>query len=243
MENTKITIVTISFNAQSTIEDTIKSVVNQTYSNIEYIIIDGYSKDNTVEIIKKYYEKVSCWVSEPDKGIYAAMNKGIMKATGDWILFMNSGDTFAHNNIIKKIFTNPFPEYIYVLYGAYQTKNGNIISNPIPPRPIRNLMYEMAFCHQSCFVKTSIMKENLFNINYKIAADYNFFRSLYMKYGTNIFQAIDISVSFFDISDSLSQSNVNLLRREYCKIRGVKGIIYWIGKKMIQYVHRFFNHK
>lgn len=232
MENIKITIVTIAFNAQNTIEETIKSVVNQTYSNIEYIIIDGYSKDNTVEIIKKYSEKVSYWVSEPDKGIYDAMNKGIMKATGDWILFMNSGDTFTHNNIIKKIFTNPYPEYIYVLYGAYQTKNGNIISNLIPPRPIKNLMYEMAFCHQSCFVKTSIMKENLFNITYKIAADYNFFRILYMQYGTSIFQKINYSIAYFDTSDSISQTQLKNLRIEYLKIRGFKGCIYWIVNKL-----------
>ena len=238
----KITIVTISYNAEKTIEATIKSVVNQTYSNIEYIIIDGYSKDKTVEIIKNYSDKVSYWISEPDKGIYDAMNKGIMKATGDWILFMNSGDTFSHKNIIKDVFSNPIPEYIYIIYGAYQTKNGNTISDPIPPRPIKNMMYEMAFCHQSCFVKTSIMKDNLFNLEYKIAADYNFFRHLYVKYGNKIFHNTVFSISYFDISDSFSQNNVNLLRKEYCKIRGIKGIIYWIVKKIRQYTNEFLNH-
>lgn len=232
MNNIKITIVTVSYNAHKTIEETIKSVINQTYSNIEYIIIDGNSKDNTVEIIKRYSNKVSYWISEPDCGIYDAMNKGIMKATGEWIIFMNSGDTFIHNNILKEVFSNSIPNNIHVLYGAYQTKNGNIISNSIPPRPIENLIFEMPFCHQSCFVRTFIIKKELFNLDYKIAADYYFFRSLYTKYGKDVFFQIETSISFFDISDSFSQKNVNNLRREYCKIRGLKGIIYWIINKL-----------
>ena len=85
-----ITVVTICYNAVDTIEETIKSVIEQTYPNIEYIVIDGGSKDGTVDIIKKYQDKISYWVSEPDRGIYDAMNKGTMKANGRWINFMNS---------------------------------------------------------------------------------------------------------------------------------------------------------
>jgi glycosyltransferase involved in cell wall biosynthesis len=86
--NPLVTIVTVSYNVVSTIERTILSVVNQTYSNIEYIIIDGGSTDGTVDIIKKYMDKIAYWVSEPDKGIYDAMNKGILMAKGQWINFM-----------------------------------------------------------------------------------------------------------------------------------------------------------
>ena len=86
----KISIVTISYNAITEIEKTILSVINQTYTNIEYIIIDGGSTDGTVNIIKQYVDKISIWKSEPDHGVYDAMNKGIKLASGEWILFMNN---------------------------------------------------------------------------------------------------------------------------------------------------------
>lgn len=90
----KITVITVVYNGIDYIEDTILSVINQDYSNIEYIIIDGKSDDGTMDIVEKYATKISYWVSESDNGIYDAMNKGIKVATGDWIIFMNCGDYF-----------------------------------------------------------------------------------------------------------------------------------------------------
>ena len=87
-----ITIITVAYNAVKDIENTILSVLNQTYPNIEYIIIDGGSTDGTLDIIKKYEDKISYWVSEPDKGIYDAMNKGIVKANGDYLFFLGADD-------------------------------------------------------------------------------------------------------------------------------------------------------
>ena len=95
-----ISIITVSYNAVKTIEDTINSVLNQTYPNIEYIIIDGGSTDGTLDVIKKYQDKITYWVSEPDKGIYDAMNKGALKATGVWLHFMNAGDTFYDEQVL-----------------------------------------------------------------------------------------------------------------------------------------------
>jgi len=102
--DTLISVVTVSYNAVSTIEQTILSVINQTYPNVEYIIIDGGSTDGTVDIIKKYADKIAYWVSEPDKGIYDAMNKGVVVATGEWINFMNAGDIFTDSDVIDKLF-------------------------------------------------------------------------------------------------------------------------------------------
>ena len=101
--DTLISVVTVSYNAVSTIEQTILSVINQTYPNVEYIIIDGGSTDGTVDIIKKYADKIAYWVSEPDKGIYDAMNKGVVVATGEWINFMNAGDIFTDSDVIDKL--------------------------------------------------------------------------------------------------------------------------------------------
>lgn len=102
----KITIVTVTFNAIGCLEKTINSIIEQNYSNLEYIIIDGGSIDGTIDIIHKYETKISCWISEPDHGIYDAMNKGIHLASGEWINFMNAGDQFASSDILYKIFNN-----------------------------------------------------------------------------------------------------------------------------------------
>ena len=98
-----ISIVTVSYNAAATIEDAIRSVLQQTYPHIEYIVIDGGSKDGTVDLLRRYDTQISHWVSEPDKGIYDAMNKGIALATGEYIGFLNADDFFANNDSVQKI--------------------------------------------------------------------------------------------------------------------------------------------
>lgn len=106
MENSKISVITVCYNAADTLEKTIQSVLGQTYPNIEYIIIDGGSTDGTVDIIHKYTDRIAYWVSEPDGGIYDAMNKGIERATGEWINFMNAGDIFCDKFVLTNILSN-----------------------------------------------------------------------------------------------------------------------------------------
>ena len=103
MNNPKITEVTVCFNAAKTLEKTIQSVSSQMYDNIEFIIIDGASTDGTLAIIKKYDTKITLWVSEPDNGIYDAMNKGLKLATGDFLIFMGADDVFVTNEVIEKV--------------------------------------------------------------------------------------------------------------------------------------------
>lgn len=158
-----ISIITVVFNGEKYLEDTIQSVINQTYGNVEYIIIDGGSTDGTLDIIKKYEDKIDYWVSEKDGGIYDAMNKGIDAASGEWLNFMNGGDEFYDNQVIENIFKNCSYEDEYVIHGkvALMYKNDFIAyygNTKIIP-------------HQGAFFKTQIMKSLKFNTVYKIFAD------------------------------------------------------------------------
>lgn len=113
----RITVITVTYNAESTIESTINSVLKQTYKDIEYIIVDGKSTDNTIKIIDKYKDNIDFIISEEDGGIYDAMNKGIMHSSGDWIIFVNSGDIFASNDVLENIFSQERTYHVDVIYG------------------------------------------------------------------------------------------------------------------------------
>ena len=191
----KISIITVCFNSVSTIEQTIRSVINQSYDNIEYIIIDGGSTDGTMDIIRKYEQYISYWVSEPDDGTYAAMNKGIAKATGDVIGFMNSDDWYMDDAIhaIAEAFSRTDADIVYGK--TIDVENGTHRVQDIPL--LENIFSGMVFCHQSVFVKTGLMKDNPFDISYRIVADYVFFLDMYLK-GKRFCQ-IDSTISFYRV--------------------------------------------
>lgn len=161
MQRPKITVVTVCYNAVDTIENTILSVLNQTYDNIEYIIIDGSSTDGTVDIIKKYADKIAYWVSEPDNGIYDAMNKGIDIATGDYINFMNAGDGFYDNEALSNLM--PFiKNNVSVIFGKSIKTNGSgdeKLEIPIPFYTQNKRIKSPGICHQATFVETSLLKK------------------------------------------------------------------------------------
>ena len=210
-----ITIITVVYNGQKNLEKTIQSVITQTYSNIEYIIIDGGSLDGTIEIIKKFTNNISFWVSEPDKGIYDAMNKGIERSKGEWINFMNSGDTFYDENVVSSLFDNYISNDVSVLYGQTLINYffGKYIVNPLPLNMINSVI---PFCHQSSFIRTQTIKINKFDINYKISADYNLFLKLYKN---NIqFAYFDQCISVYDATEGLSSQNEILLYKEHSTI-------------------------
>lgn len=199
----KISIITVTYNAESVLEETMLSVINQTYNNIEYIIIDGGSTDGTIDIIKKYEDKISYWISEPDKGIYDAMNKGIDKAKGDWINFMNAGDSFYDKDIIKKIHKQLVSVKADIFYGGVKhiMPYGTKLLNPLPPR---SLLYNMPCSHQAIFIKKNIQKKFPYNIKFKIAADYNLFYNLYKK--GYIFELIPLCIAN---SEGTGESYIN----------------------------------
>lgn len=240
MESTsKITVVTVTYNAEKVLEKTIQSVINQTYANIEYIIIDGASKDNTMDIVNKYRDRISIVVSEPDKGIYDAMNKGIRLATGDWINFMNAGDSFAGEDVMEKFISQIDPLTII----AYGDANMLFHSSVVVWRafPLHNMKERMPFCHQTVFVKTIYHREHPFDISYRLAGDYNFFYKSYFDEHVK-FQHIALIVSNFDASDGLS-TVVSLRLKENARLKGTKRTVCWYIKFymaiLIHYIKQF----
>lgn len=173
-------VVTVCYNAENTIRQTIKSVLNQTYLNYEYIIQDGFSDDLTLNIAQSYINKFQdkeisySIISEKDNGIYNAMNKAIEKCSGDWIIFMNSDDQFFSAEVLAKAADFLRTVKCDVLYG-------NSISIYSDRKKVREnhsaerLKKKMSLCHQACFIRSDLMKKYMYNEKYKIGADYDFF--------------------------------------------------------------------
>lgn len=178
-----ITIITVVFNGEKYLEQTIQSVINQSYDNVEYIIIDGGSTDGTLDIIKKYEDKIDYWVSEKDKGIYDAMNKGIDVASGEWINFMNAGDSFANDTVLEKVFYETIKNYDLV-YGAIslRSEDGNFITSVYPKKFTRyNLMFwgTGVLCHQAMFINKNILVK--YSLSYKLKGELNWYFDLVKK--------------------------------------------------------------
>jgi len=200
--NLKISVVTVCFNAVKDIERTMLSVLNQTYPNIEYIVIDGGSTDGTMDIIRKYADRLAYWVSEPDRGIYDAMNKGILAATGDYINFMNAGDSF-HNEIVIKDVISQIKSDTIIAYGDWCVKYGDY-SYTRRPLDWKYVKRQIPFCHQAAFYSTSYHKQHLFPNHLHLVGDY---KIIYDAYHSNIqFQYIPLIVADYDITIGNSAS-------------------------------------
>jgi glycosyltransferase involved in cell wall biosynthesis len=182
-KNSLVSIITVCYNSEKYIQDTIKSVLNQTYDNIEYIIIDGKSTDNTLDIIKEYEPKFNDrmkWISEPDEGIYDAMNKGIKLATGDIIATINSDDVYADNNVLENVIEVFNEEHCDACYGnvaMVKRDDLNQISRlwrTDSNKYFSQLKYGWVPAHPSFFAKKRLYDEyGNFDLDFKIAADFD----------------------------------------------------------------------
>jgi glycosyltransferase involved in cell wall biosynthesis len=214
LEQTLITIITVVFNGEKYLEETILSVLNQTFDNIEYIIVDGGSTDSTIDIINKYNDAIDYWISEPDKGIYDAMNKGISLCSGTIIGLINAGDTYtkdAIKTIAKEHNNNP----LGIIAGDCKVMLNQANKWLIRKGQIDNLPYN-TLPHPSVFVPLAIYKKyGLFDINFKIAGDYDFLCRCYQN-----------EVKFFYVSEVIAifsppglSSDYYLAETESLKIR------------------------
>lgn len=174
----KFSIITVTYNAESVLEDTILSVISQTYHHVEYIIIDGASKDSTLSIIDRYKDRITKVISEPDKGLYDAMNKGMRQATGDYLCFLNAGDSFHEDDTLQQIVhTITESELPDILYGETALVNNERhflrmrrLSTP-EVLTWKSFKQGMLVCHQAFFAKTSLAEP--YDLQYRFSADFD----------------------------------------------------------------------
>jgi glycosyltransferase involved in cell wall biosynthesis len=174
----KISIITATYNSEKTIQNSIESVISQKYPNIEYIIVDGVSSDRTLDIIKSYGSKIAKFISEPDQGMYDAMNKGIAMATGDVIGILNSDDFYTNNTIISQVVQSFQKSQADAVFGDLVYVNSNNLNKIVryyssakftPSR----FAYGWMPAHPTFFVKRSAYEQyGIFQTDYQIAADY-----------------------------------------------------------------------
>lgn len=170
----KVSIVTVCFNAIDVIEKTILSVIEQTFIGYEFIIVDGGSSDGTLDVIKRYENRISKWISEPDNGIYNAMNKGVLMASGEYIIFMNAGDTFYNKEALVLAVSEIEISKADVIVGKSINKLG--MQSALKESELSLFMiYKYGFCHQAAFIRRNLLIEHPYDEDYRIASDSKFF--------------------------------------------------------------------
>lgn len=191
----KFSIVTVTYNSVKTIEQTIKSVLSQSYDNFEYILVDGVSTDGTLDIIKKYAESDIRirFISEQDNGIYDAMNKGISIATGDVIALLN-GDDYYEPTALEKIIKCIPDDRNYVVYGMVRMLKDE--KESMVALYSHNGLPERMIMHPACFVSKAVYEKYQYDINYRSAADYDLFMKLYGDKGITFIPVYEIITNF-----------------------------------------------
>ncbi len=204
-------IITINYNNCVGLRHTIDSVVNQAYDDYEYIIIDGASTDGSVDVIKEFETKITFWISEIDRGIYHAMNKGVSQAHGDYCLFLNSGDVFCNSSVLEKVST--LINEADIIVGNVLSKDGNRTLFVPPSREISlYYLYSGTIPHQSSFIRLELQKKYPYDENLKIVSDWKFFLQSVVLDNCSI-KYIEENISFFDL-EGISTSNPEAMWKE-----------------------------
>lgn len=205
----KYSIITINYNNRDGLRKTIESVINQSYRDYEYIIIDGGSDDGSREVIEEYADRISYWVSEPDKGIYNAMNKGILKATGDYLNFMNSGDRFYDHCVLENVLPYLTAD---IVHGRLFYNSGRERSVYLHEAPDMQHFLDNTLNHQSSFIARRLFVDTLYDEHYKIVSDWKFFIEKLILQSCS-FVSIPVKVGFFE-EGGVSESNSTLDAKE-----------------------------
>ncbi|MDR1645488.1 MAG: glycosyltransferase [Tannerellaceae bacterium] len=219
-------IITVTYNAAHCLEETISSVLKQTHPQIEYLIIDGASTDGTVDIIRQYEDRISLWVSEADKGLYDAMNKGLQKATGDYVWFLNAGDRLYSADTVRQISllqkSAALPDIIYGETALMNEKGEALGLRRLKAPEVltwKSFRMGMKVCHQSFIVKRTVAP--LFDLQYRYSSDFDWCIRCMKKAGT-IFNTHLILSDFLDGGLSTIRRKTSLKERYHimCKYYG-----------------------
>lgn len=191
----KISVITINYNDCEGLDKTINSVINQTFQDFEYIVIDGGSNDGSLDIIKTYSNKISYWVSESDRGVYHAMNKGIDVAQGEYCIFMNSGDLFYNNMVLTDVI--PYLNGTDIILGDTLESDGTIKLHK--NEMSFKTLYDGSLSHQSSLIKTSLLKKYHYDESLKIVSDWKFFLQTLIIDNCS-YKGIPLFISIYDVS-------------------------------------------
>lgn len=210
--NPKISVITIAYNNKKGLEKTIKSVIAQTSKDFEYIVIDGNSNDGSKEVLAQHSDKINYWISEPDSGIYNAMNKGIKASNGEYLLFLNSGDEFYTNQSLEKAL--PYLNGKDIIYGDLQiVDDQNIFVKKYTDKLSFHYFYIESLPHPSTFIKkTAFEKVGLYNETLKIVADWEWFLNAIVFKQCSFKHIPDIISTFY--LDGVSSTNKKEIRHE-----------------------------
>lgn len=243
----KISIITVCYNSASTLETTILSVAGQTYNNIEYIIVDGNSDDDTLEIVSKYENKIDKFISEPDFGLYDAMNKGIKMATGDLIGILNSDDTFFSNTVVQEIVEFHQLNNIEASVGniVQRKSNGKVVRfySSKNWKPI-NLKSGKMPPHPSLFIKKELYEVlGSYHLDFKIAADYELIVRFFLK--SNVkwkFSGITTTSMLIGGLSSSGISSYNLITKEICKALMINDIVFSTFQIKVRFLAKIMEY-
>lgn len=209
------TVVTICYNCSKVIEGTIQNVLSQDHTLFEYIVVDGKSTDGTLEIINKYRGQIDLIISEPDRGIYDAMNKGILHATGKYVIFMNAGDSFFSSDVLRDVSDQLLPDSDVLFGDKSDVRDG--VKYRVKAKPFYENMplhQEMGFNHQCVFVSLEKAKKFPFDLKYKLAADYDMIIKIYRDGGR--FQQLDMIIANFDLTGASNQNRIVHMYERLC---------------------------
>ena len=223
-----VSVITVVYNASKTLEQTILSVINQTYATIEYIIIDGGSTDGTIDILKKYNKNISFWSSEPDKGLYDAMNKGILHAKGEIIGMINSDDWYELNavELIVKSYTENPNKCIFHGDRFDILEDGSKRVKKFHPSKFKFLYYGMTYNHPSMFVSKKIYENELYNTNLKSLSDYEFVLKQYLTHPDIFFYIPEAYVNYRLDGISSKMSSFKVIKEGF-KARKTAGLSFF----------------